>query len=222
MKENLKRRKALVRKIELYDPREEQLRSQRQAIYESHVMKLAGASSFRDARGRRLDIKLPEAERRDMIRRFMFAMGTGVQQRDGRLYPGTQRVAPKAAAEAARRYIDVDSLVRNRQDYEETLGLARKSGFYRATREPTRDGEGFFVWPLPPGMRQPIQAANEIVVQQIAAELNATADPRRTGRWWSPPRRAYHTRELIHWLPPASAFALPSTRQAALRRRKSA
>lgn len=220
-KSNPKRRKANM-PLEVYDPREEQLRAQRQAIYESHVKKLTGASSFRDARGQRADIKLPEAKRRDMIRRFMFAMGTGVQRRDGRLYPGTQRVAPKSAAEAAQRYSDVDALVRNRQDYEETLGLARKSGFYRATKEPTRNGEGFFVWPLPPGMRQPVQAANELVAQQIAAELNATADPRRTGRWWSPPRRAYHTRELIHWLPPASAFALPSTRQAALRRRKSA
>lgn len=206
-KSNPKRRKANM-PLEVYDPREEQLRAQRQAIYESQVKKATGSSSFRDAKGQRVDTRLAEDERNKMIRRYMFAMGTGVQRRDARIYPGTQQFTPKALREAQQRYADVDTLVRNRQDYEETLGLARKSGFYRVTREPTQRSLAYFVWPLPPGQRVPVPLASEQAAQRRAAQLNASADPRSTRRWWQPSPASYNVRELAAWLPPQWVFAL--------------
>jgi hypothetical protein len=196
------------RGVEVYDPREEQLRAQRQAIYETQVLRHLGKSGpFRGRGGKRADVGLSEDQIRKLTSRCMFAMGTGVQHRDARVYPGTQQFTSKAAGESARRYSDVDKLVRNRQDYEETLGLARKSGFYRVTKELTDDGLQPFVWPMPPGAKAPIRAASEQEAHALADELNATADPRRTKKWWSPPKAKYRSAALQYWLPPGEVFS---------------
>ena len=196
------------RALEVYDPREEQLRAQRQAIYESCVLKELGRRApFRSASGRRADMDLDPETRRKLVSRCMFAMGTGVQRRDARVYPGTQRATPKVMRESALRYSRIDSLLRNRQDYEETLGLARKSGFYRVTKEPTYTGMGYFVWPMPPGAPLPIRASNEEHARAIALTLNQTQDPRQTGTWHQPARRPYVAQDLGHWLPPSAVFS---------------
>jgi hypothetical protein len=196
--------------VELYDPRTEQLRAQRQAIYETSVLRELGLNGpFRHPRtGRRADRGVDPEMVRATVSRYMFAMGTGVQKRDSRVIAGTQDPTPKTVAESAARYEEPDHLLRNRQDYEETLGLARKSGFYRVTREPTKDGFGFFVWPLPPGQDLPIRTRTEAEASDVAARLSAEADPRQTGRWWKPPTVEYTAAELSYWLPPASAFRL--------------
>lgn len=189
------------KKGDLYDPRDEQIRAQRQGIYEAQVRKALGLkydAPFRDSKGRRIDVgyegKMP------------FGMGTSVPTRYGRLLPGSQEPTPKAYRESASRYEDVDHLIRNRQDYEETLGMQRKSGFYRVTPEPTHSGIRYFIWPLPPGRRLPLGFSSASKAQAKAESLNASADPRRTGDWWKPPGKTYTASELSDWLPPASAF----------------
>ena len=106
--------------------------------------------------------------------------------------------------ESKKRYADVDHLVRNRQDYEETLAIARKAGFYRVTEERTRDGWRYLVWPLPPGDRAPVLHRTRGAADRERDALNREADPLSTGRWWKPPKRKYTKRELAEWLPPES------------------
>ena len=190
---------------EVYDPREEQLRAQRQAIYETSLSRKF-ERPFRDARGKRLDAKIINEKGLDWLRpymqRRMFAMGTGVQQRHGRLKPGSQTPTRKAITESKKRYSDVDKLLRNRQDYEESLGIARKGGFYRITQEPTDMGLMYSVWPLPPRQRLPKIFVGEREAIAEVRRLNATKDPLRTDKWWVPPKKKYTKRGLAYWLPP--------------------
>lgn len=186
-----------------YDPREEQVRAQRQGIYEQLVKKalrLPSSTPFRDARGRRLDIRGPGPA----LVSQAFAIGTAVPQKHARLMPGSQTPTVFAAAESHARYRDVDRLLRNRQDYEETLALARRS-FYRVTTEPTQTGDARFIWPLPPKQTRPVRVpdrASDAEVQAVLAQLNETMDPRSTGVFWLPPRTEYTAGSLAHWLPP--------------------
>jgi len=212
---------------DIYDPRSEQLRAQRQAIYETQILSALGkprGTPFRDPRtGRRADTKLPMERIGQAVSRFMFAMGTAVQQRDDRLRPGSQRPTEKTVHESAARALDPNHLVRNRQDYEETIAMARKSGFYRVTLEPvswTDDGFAWFVWPMPPGAKLPQAYSTEQEAQTVARRLSATSDPRRTNTWWKPPKVAYSARELAFWLPPAEVLqpAYDLERRAELRR----
>jgi hypothetical protein len=197
------------RATDLYDPKEEQIRAQRQGIYESCVRKELGLPSgvpFRESDGTRLDAALSDERRQALIRRCMFQIGTGVPQRDGRLVAGKQMPTAKAIAESKARYKNVDALVRNRQDYEETLGLARKSGFYRIVPEQTRTGTKFFVWPMKPGQRLPQGFDNAEAAQREAARRNRTSSPTESGRWWKSPATTYEESELNHWLPPATVW----------------
>lgn len=198
--------------INIYDPRKEQMRAQQQGIYESSLKRRVGAPSsqlFRFPDGTRMDAVLVEdylPELRKFIPGPMFAMAAGVQGKAGRRYPGSDIPTPKSIRESKARYANVDPLLRNRQDYEETVALARKGGFYRVVPEITSEGLAFFVWPLPPGRRIP-EALSSRAAEASAAALNRTVDPTRTGKWWSPPPKKYTPRELAHWLPPASAFS---------------
>lgn len=191
------------KKVDVYDPRDEQVRAQRQGIYESEVKKSLGLPSstpFRDMFGTRLDTRAP-LEKMGKI----FAMSTAVAQRDARFKPGTAEATTYSSAESQRRYSDPDSLLRNRQDYEETLGIHRKSGFYRAVLEPTRRGNRWFVWPLPPGVQTPVPKT-QVEAENEVSRLNRTADPRSTGKWWIPRHARYTARELENWLPDTSVF----------------
>ena len=223
-RDNTKRTKSNPGKDQdIYLPEEEQLRAQRQAIYETSLSRKMGKKypppagsdvggwtipkAFRDTRGKRLDAKIIRKEGPDQLRpymqRRMFAMGTGVQQRDSRLKKGTQTPTAKAIRESKARYSDVDKLVRNRQDYEESLAIARKSSFYRITKEPTKRGWEYFVWPLPPGERIPTAYKREGDARRRATSLERTANPLYSDKWWTPPKRKYTKRELSDWLPPA-------------------
>lgn len=196
---------------EVYDPRLEQVRAQRQGIYESLVRKALGlpsATPFRDSKGQRIDLRLPPATITGLSSRT-FAIGTSIPQRYGRLKAGTQQFTEQAAYESAARVMDPDHLLRNRQDYEETLALPRKGGFYRTTMEPvswTESGFAWFVWPLPPGATTPQHFLDERQAQAVARSLSATFDPRKTGVWWTPPRTRYVPSTLSHWLPPAEVL----------------
>lgn len=193
----------------IYDPREEQMRAQTQAIYESKLMREFGVKHFRDPRtGRRIDTTLTPHAARERVS-AMFAMGTSVGQRHGRIERGSRKFTPKSAAESALRASPVwaDAWMRNRQDYEETLALGRKA-FYRVVPERTAAGVRFFVWPLAYGAHLPGPASPERAsAEAVAAALNRTADPRRTGQWWTPPPVAYNAAVLSHWLPPAAVFS---------------
>lgn len=202
----------------VYDIEQEQLRAQGQAIYESYVMRLLGKKHFRDLRtGRRIDLDLDPDVRREMISAYLFAAGTRVAQRTGYAEPGT-RTATSKAKERSRERTEAawaDALLRNRQDYEETLALARKGPFYRVVPERTQEGVRYFVWPMPPGVVVPGPGLSEAIADVVAAKLNAERDPRRTGRYWSPPKLAYEPEQLEHWLPPAK-------RERATRRKRGA
>ena len=181
---------------DVYDPTEEQKRAQVQAIYETEVRRELGLpydTSFRDGRGNRLDVK------HRIVGPNVWGMQGGLRIRHG---------DKDYLRKAKQRYRDVDHLVRNRQDYEETLALHRQSGFYRPTQEPTKDGLRYFVWPMPPGVELPMWMVDKAAAKEYARELSDRHDPRRTGKWWKPPRQAYTKGELDYWLPPASAFKL--------------
>lgn len=204
--------------VELYDPKMEQLRAQRQAVYESQILKALGKKGpFRDPRtGLRADIVLPMGEIGPAVSQFMFAMGTSIQQRDKRLKEGSQTPTSKAVMESMRRYADPDHLIRNRQDYEETLGLARASGFYRVTQEYaawTPTGYAYFIWPLAPGVLLPQFSLSLEKAREKAAVLNATADPRRTGVWWKSPTKRYTMDDLCYWIPGPAAFGVQAPEQ---------
>lgn len=195
--------------VEIYDPRLEQVRAQRQGIYESTVLRHLGERNFRDSRGRRADVRSNFYRRpgsREIMQQVMFQMGTGVPRRLGMLIPGTQDATPAAAAQSRKRYSDVDHLLRNRQDYEETLALYRKGSFYRVTAEPTVVGTRYFVWPLPPGSEIPRAFPTEQSAQTAASYLSEHYNPLHTGRWWTPPARTYQRAELAQWLPPGAVF----------------
>jgi hypothetical protein len=202
-------------KTEIYDPREEQVRAQRQGIYESLVRKELGLPSkteFRTPDGKRLDTQL-SAERRAALTSKTFAIGTRVPSRDKRLYSGTQTPTPKSIEESRQRYADVDHVIRNRQDYEETLALNRKSGFYRMTLEPVSwNTQAYFIWPMPPDVKGPLMVLSESRALKLVGELNQTKDPRKTGRWWVPPKFAWTEEELCHWLPGPGAFSGADTK----------
>lgn len=199
---------------DIYDPREEQLRAQRQAIYETSLLRdepQLKFKSFRNSKGERLDQIITEEGDLPWLRKYigkkMFQIGVGVQKRDlgvrrkdGYLVPTNSTITKSQS-----RYSDVDKLVRNRQDYEESLALMRKSSFYRVTKEPTRDGWMYFVWPLQPGQRIPKGFKNKKRAENVVNLANRDA-PTVGGAWWKPPKKKYTKRELGHWLPPASVW----------------
>jgi DNA-binding NarL/FixJ family response regulator len=199
---------------DIYDPREEQLRAQRQAIYESSLLRdepQLRFKSFRNAKGERLDQHIIEEDELPWLREYigqkMFRIGVGVQKRDQRLKrkDGYLSLTAKTISESKKRYSDVDKLVRNRQDYEESLALMRKSTFYRVTPEPTREGLKYFVWPMQPGQRLPKGFTSKKRAENVANLANRDA-PTVGGAWWKPPKKKYTKRELADWLPPADIW----------------
>ena len=179
---------------DVFDPTEEQKRAQVQGIYESEVRRMLGlpyTTPFRDSKGKRLDVK-----------HGVVGPSTWGMQGGHRIKYGSRDYLEKARD----RYRDVDHLIRNRQDYEETLALQRKGGFYRVLQEPTKDGLRFSIWPMPPGIELPMVGDNASKAKWAAEMLNQQHDPRRTGKWWKPPRQKYTRSEVDYWLPPASAF----------------
>lgn len=192
---------------ELYDPRDEQVRAQRQGVYESLVRKRLGLPNkhpFRTTQGIRIDLRLSPADRKAAVSQA-FAVGTKVPQKYGRLAPHGQQPTSLAAAESEARYRLPDKLLRNRQDYEETLGAARKL-FYRVVAEPTSTGTSYFVWPMPPVCSRPVRAPSESEARRLADLLNQRRDPRSTGVWWHPPETRYTSESLAYWLPPRSVW----------------
>lgn len=189
--------------IEVYDPNLEQIRAQRQAIYESRVKKLLGApnaTEFRNSNGLRLDayVLRRHPNKAPLLAeafRYAFSAGTSVQQRTGFLEPGSQRPTKKAATRSRERYANPDELFRNRQDYEETLAIPRKS-FYRVVAE----GKSFFVWPLSPDDDVPTAFRTAKEAKEYASFLNATLDPRETDDWFKPLKQPYTKAKLSDWL----------------------
>jgi transposase len=201
---------------DIYDPREEQLRAQRQAIYESSLLRdepQLKFKSFRNTKGKRLDQLVVEEGDLPWLRKYlgkkMFQIGVGVQKRDRRLqmdlFDGYLVPSKKTIAESKKRYADVDKLTRNRQDYEESLALMRKSSFYRVTKEPTRTGWKYFVWPMQPGQRIPKGFESKKRAENVARLADRDA-PTLGGRWWKPSRKKYTKQELRDWLPPETVW----------------
>lgn len=189
-----------AKQVDIYDRDNEQVRAQQQGIYESIVKKALGLPSstpFRRA-GRRLDANLSSAQVRALAPQ-VFAIATRVAQRQGRLKPGSGEHTSFAAAESQLRFLNPDHVLRNRQDYEETLALFRKGPWYRVLKE-TPGRTGYFIWPLPPGQQVPIPMTARAAAETAAA-LNATSDPRLTRVWWTPPTRPYTRAMLSSWLP---------------------
>lgn len=205
-------------RIETFQPELEQNRARQQAIYERYVEEATGIKGdFRSARGYRKDkmfffdpgeyairervFDLPR-ELPEFVRLAMFASAAGVQQRDGYIRRSSAKPTKKAIAAAHQRYDDLPHLIGNRQDYEETLGLARKSGFYRVTAEPTQRGQRFLIWPLAPGSYSPQMYADQRQAEQDARFLNTELDPRRTRTWWQ--AKPVKPSVWAEWLPSAT------------------
>lgn len=199
-------------KDDVYDPKMEQMRAITQGMYESAVRRATGEKEFRDARGMRADVKhsyFPDVGR-------MFAMRTGVGSRDKRMKVGTQAPTKKSVDESRLRYegknprtgefVGFEHLVQNRQDYEETLALGRKSAFYRVIPELARGGIKHCIWPMSPGNHLPMCYPGIADARDRAAELNRYYDPRKTGKWWTPSTRLVREQDLSYWLPPKSVF----------------
>lgn len=200
---------------DIYDPRTEEVRVIRQEIYQSKVRKELGfgyKEPFRDKKGVRLDVKairrgaLPKL--RQLVKVAMFQMGTGVGQRIGQLVSGKQTPTKKGIRESLQRYQNPDNLLRNRQDYEETLAIARKS-FFRVVPEQTKKGVGYFVWPMYGAQKFPAGFATMQEAKAEAARLNRNMNPLKDPtKWWRSPKRRYTEKDLAHWLPPRKAFGL--------------
>jgi hypothetical protein len=206
---------------EAYDPREEQIRAMAQGVYESLVKaELGHKGDFCDENDVRLDVKSGMYRNPDKIRELVgkaFGISRGNAKKQGYMEhdPASDRyvMTPRAVAASHDRYRkDVDHLMINRQDYEETLSLSRKEdtakkqGFYRVTEELTAQGPKYFVWPLRPGQDVPKAYESAAQAEQVRDLQNLKDDPRRTNRWWSPPDEPYTERQLRHWLPPESIF----------------
>jgi Icc-related predicted phosphoesterase len=181
---------------EVYDPRNEQRNAHVQGIYEGMVLKMLGLHKdprFRDSEGKVI---------------FRDSKGMRLDAKHGVVGPSTWGIQGNVTdvSLSKKRHRDVDHLILNRQDYEETLGLQRQKGFYRYTKEPTKDGFRYFVWPMPPGVELPMVGDNASKAERTAEMLSQQHDPRRTGRWWKPPRKIYTRSEVDYWLPPASVF----------------
>lgn len=217
-----------------YDPRDFQLAAQTQAIYENLVLQATGRKNFR-WRGKRADLQLNPDQVRNLLSRA-FAIATASEKRAPKpkrvkgtpfkvgqspwLKPfgrvPTARTARASKARYAGDYVGSDGkkrtlqdLVFTRQSYEETLGLARKSGFYRVVPEPTKNGLRYFIWPMPPGCYDPGPATSSLQeAQAIAADLERRSTPGS----WRPADVRYTKRKLSSWLPPASAFEAGATK----------
>ncbi len=218
-----------------YDPREEAARSMRQGIYESYAAEALGkkGKELRNRSGKRMDraffekpgpYKVTLYKSSDSPERVTYHMPDDIsafmsemlfRQTSKRVERAGLLGTSKAAERSQERYQDLDHLIENRQDYEETLGMGRKGGFYRVTEEPTRDGARWFVWPLPPGERLPGPGSvSQSEAESVANRLNRTANPLRTRSWWVP-QRGYTKAELGHWLPRASDFGASGSRAVA-------
>jgi hypothetical protein len=162
----------------MYDPTEEQNRAVMQGMYESAVKKALGlkASANFKPRGVRLDVKALQQRKLSLtqlkrIQTGAFRMRTGVGQRLGHIQHGAQRPTKEGRKKALERYQDPEHLAQNRQDYETTLGLFRKGGFYRWVPE-LRGGKTVYV----------VQPGDQVVRSEAAAvkrvkSLNAGGTP---------------------------------------------
>ena len=196
-------RPAKVRTLDVLDPREEQFRAQFQGIYESY-MKAQGIEPLKETDGTRAD-----AEHPDLVaaaKKYAFATSTSQQQKYG-WRTSSNAPSEKAIERSRERYWEEDPchLLCNRQAYEETLSLGRKSGFYRVTAEVTGVGVQFFVWPLPPGMPVPAPYASFAEADEAREELEAWHNPIRTGKWRKKIPAKSRTK-LKDWLPPEKVF----------------
>ena len=192
-------------KGDVYDPFKEQLRAQAQGIYETAVRKKLGLgykTPFVDAKGVRLDSQLSEEDRRDLFhgnkkKHIYGAMRTavGLQQKHGYLIPGTLEPTDKGRAWAAARLAPENAAhaAANRQDYERTLGLVRKSAYYRVVPEVVNGQKRYVVQPRPlaalvqiPAYRLSEDKAREDARQAEAALSKAPADLRARANPRSP------------------------------------
>lgn len=137
---------------DVYNIFKEHLRAQVQGVYESQVRSHLGLPSgtpFKDARGRRLDESLDSEEKRELFGAAQ-AITTRQQQKYGYLVPGTQDPTQKGINRALERLSDPAKAEENRQDYERTLAMLRKSGHYRVVAEIVKGQKRFIVQPRPP------------------------------------------------------------------------
>ena len=150
--------------------------AQAQAIYETEVTRHFGLrrSDFRDAQGQRIDVK------NNYFPGINFKLVTGVQKKHDFVIPGTRTPTARSRERSMERYYAEDYPLK-RQNYEETLASVRKM-FYRVTQEP----DGFYVWPMAPGVKYPILFATEREALEEATFLSMHEDPRLTKTWWRP------------------------------------
>jgi len=155
----------------MYDPMEEQNRAVMQGMYETAVKKALGlkASANFKPGGVRLDVKALQQRKLSLaqlkrIQTGAFRMRTGVGQRLGHIQQGAQRPTKAGRKKALERYQDAEHLAQNRQDYETTLGLFRKGGFYRWVPE-LRGGKTVYV----------VQPGDQVVRSEAAAVKKVNA-----------------------------------------------
>lgn len=199
-------------KSEVYDPRREEIRAIQQGIYESLISREFDKPFF-DKKGNRLDVKMELYNDLPMLKEihkkaFSFTGPSAKvtasrlkQNDDGKWIP-----TEKCIKESKDRYHELEHVVTNRQDYEITLSLVRKAGFYRVVKEPTQDGPRYFVWPMKAGQYLPKGYRTAEEAAEVVEYQNKYYDPRKNHRWWVPLDKEYTATKLRHWLPPESIF----------------
>jgi hypothetical protein len=126
--------------------------------------------------------------------RFGIAVGHYAQKR------GVHKVIERSW----QRYQDPDKVLRDRQKYELMLSVRRwdNSGPYRVTKEVTKHGLRYFVWPMYRGQRKPTPhesagAAEDFIHALYGAQKRPAEEL---------PSKTYTKRELTAWLPPEGVF----------------
>jgi hypothetical protein len=174
--------------VRTWNPEEDlQNAAQAQAIYETEITRYFGLSrkDFRDRNGVRIDVK------NNYFPGINFQLVTGVQKKHSFVIPGTRTPTARAKERSMERFF-ADDYPLKRQNYEETLASVRKM-FYRVTQEP----EGFYVWPMAPGVKYPILYATQQEALLEAEYCSLHEDPRLTKIWWSPPTPAHVARNPL-------------------------
>jgi hypothetical protein len=224
-----------------YDPRDFQLQAQTARIFYDRLVEGKDPRRMSQAKvdelvGRAFAIATG-SERKAPKPKTVKKRGKKVEvHKSSWIVPGTRKPTKRTATASKQRYEGtytgsdgkrrtLTDLVHDRQAYELMLSMRRKkrtTQFYRVTREPTKAGDRYFVWPMPQGCRIPGPGlANYEQAAAIAADLNTRANPYQPAQWWRPPHpRSYPMKELAAWLPPASAFSMSYDPEAKAKKRK--
>jgi hypothetical protein len=187
------------RKPDVIEKQDAQLVAVVQGIYESLMAKRLGVKSIYPPQGgERLDSMmirmgtLSREEQREILSRA-FAIATQQGQKHGYLRPKSQKPTAKGRRRAYKRQEDAAALEQNRQDYETTLALARKSASLRVVQKGRGSSKRFFVLPHVEGVNKrgyKTQRGAENAMERVLLRSNPSDSEMKTVKM--PLMRTFH------------------------------